>query len=693
MAPPQIASSAGHAPYAVLEHNPSLMTVKDERSRYVYANKRAREVLKLRFDASKPPTDADIFDTLSARRAVSHDRKALRTGASVEYHAELCLVDGSAFPAHVVKSVIAGPEGTPLVVTAIYNQSELSSARQAALDAERRFETLVESAPYGILLLQQERVVYSNSEAANLLCFAAADDLLGREYASLLAESTRQSDEACPCSHGAQGDYLECAFKRQDGTTLDAEVFKRLVPYGGETAILVHIRDISERKQHNERLETIARRDALTGLPNRHHIQEAAQAMVVDAQRAGQPAALVFIDLDHFKRINDTHGHASGDALIRLVATRLSGVLRRADAIGRLGGDEFVVLLDNTNRAVCERIVQRILDVLRAPFVIDGVEMFSGASLGVAMFPEAGTTVAELLQAADTAMYRAKGDGRFTYRFFEPSMNAQAQLNLWLDTNLRHGLAQGQFKLYYQPKVDARTGEAVGLEALVRWMHPERGLVSPADFIPFAEESGLIVSLGDWVIEEACLQISKWRKLGLDIPVAVNLSAKQLGRHAVVSVIKRALDEHQVPAELLELELTESAFIEDEQTAHALLAEFKALGCKLYLDDFGTGYSSLSQLSRLSLDAFKIDRSFVSSMTIDPQSAALVESMAHIARALKLNMVAEGVETQEQLDQLRRMGVVVVQGYLFAKPMPADQVPTFLELDAKRLSTDWMQVL
>ncbi len=667
--------------FAVLEHNPSLMTVKDSQSCYVYANRQAREHLKLNFGNGLSVTDSDIFDELTAARAVRNDRKALDTSGSVEYTGELCLVDGTRFPAHVVKSVITGPGGLPYVVTAIYNQSELKLARQAAQDAERRFELLVESAPYGVMRLHRGVVTYANEQAARLMGFDSAQALAGVSYFDLLSDQSRSVEEALggsaeqvPLIEG----FHEREFLRRDGTILETEVFKKVIPHEGEFATLVHFSDIAERKQTHLRLEAIARRDALTGLPNRHHIQEAASIMLQQSSALSQPAALVFIDLDHFKRINDTHGHSSGDALIQLVAERLAKVLRRADAIGRLGGDEFVVLLEDTSRAVCERVVHRILDALRTPFVVDGVEMFSGASLGVAMYPEAGGTVEELLQAADTAMYRAKGDGRFTYRFFEPEMNASAQRNLWLDTNLRRGLAQQQFQLYYQPKVRTETSETVGFEALVRWIHPERGLITPNDFIPFAEESGLIVAIGDWVVEAACAQLAQWAAQGIELPIAINLSAKQLRRSGVVTVIDEAIRRHGIAANLLELELTESAFIEDEQTAHQLLSELKALGCKLYLDDFGTGYSSLSQLSRLSLDAFKIDRSFVSRMTSDERAAALVESMAHIARALKFEMVAEGVETQEQLAQLRAIGCDVIQGYLFARPMPAEQVPTFL---------------
>lgn len=658
-----------------------MMTVKDGQSRYVYANKQARRHLKVEPGRNRQLCDADVFAPASAQRAVAHDQQALSNRSSVDYHADLELVDGTKFFAHVVKSVLTGTDGKPYVVTAIYNLSELASAKQSALDAERRFETLVESAPYGILLHRSDRVIYANSEAAKLLGFKTAEDLIGQCYRDMMTpESQRAYDEANQQRADGHGpaDFLECNFRRQDGMTLQAEVFKRRVPYEGATAVLVHLRDISERKSQERRLQQIATRDALTGLPNRHFIQDEAQRVLDRAREHEESAAFIFIDLDHFKRINDSHGHTAGDELIRQVAHRLTTALRRADSIGRLGGDEFVVVLENTDRTTCERVAERLLERLRAPFLLDGAEVYSGASLGVAMYPQAGQTVDELLKAADTAMYHAKADGRFTYKFFEARMHEQALRNMWLDTGLRQALEQGQFELHYQPKVSTQTGRTVGLEALVRWRHPQRGLISPGEFIPFAEESGLIGTLGEWVIREACGQIATWTSQGLPIPVAVNLSARQLARGSIVDTIRDAIREAGIDPRLMEIELTESALVQDEALALQVLTALQALGCPLYLDDFGTGYSSLSQLSKFSMDAFKVDRSFVARMCVDSKAAALVESMVHISRALKMKIVAEGVETPQQLEMLKALGCETVQGYLFARPMPASEIPSYL---------------
>jgi diguanylate cyclase (GGDEF)-like protein/PAS domain S-box-containing protein len=666
---------------AALENNPAILTVKDAQGKYVFANKEARRLGGVYVEDVAHLDDWQLVQPDCAAIAETHDKQVLQTRGSIEYIADIALLDGTRFKAKVVKSHIMGSDNLPYVLSSISNLTELALAKQSAQEAERRFELLVESSPYGILLHRRGHILYANSECARLLKFAHQSELVGRSYRDLLVPEYREVfDEvmASVTANNAYFDFLEREFLCQDGCTLTAEVSGRRVPYEGGVATLISLHDISERKHHEQRLQQLANRDALTGLPNRHHIQAEAQRMLERSAQLKEPAALVFIDLDHFKRVNDTHGHVAGDALIRQVAARLTAGLRHADALGRLGGDEFVILLDNTDREACERIVARLLEQLRAPFIIDGIEVYSGASLGVAMFPEAGRTVSELLKAADTAMYHAKADGRFTYKFFAPAMHEQAKHNLWLDTNLRQALLLDQFELFYQPKVDVARGHVVGLEALIRWQHPQRGLISPVEFIPFAEETGLIVPLGRWVIEAACMQIAEWAAKGLRVPVAVNLSARQLKNQDILGTIDRAILRAGIDPSLLEFELTESALIQEDGVALEILTALQARGSVLYLDDFGTGYSSLSQLTKFSLDALKVDKSFVSAMTSDPKAAALVASVVHIAQALNMHLVAEGVETTDQLGMLRDLGCNTVQGYLFAAPLPASCIEDFL---------------
>jgi cyclic di-GMP phosphodiesterase Gmr len=439
-------------------------------------------------------------------------------------------------------------------------------------------------------------------------------------------------------------------------------------------AVLSSFEDITELRNVQNQFSTLANRDALTGLPNRFKMMDLGTTAVSTAQRQGRALGLLFIDLDHFKDINDTYGHFAGDAFLRAVTQRLKGALRDTDTIARLGGDEFIVLLEACNsRANAEEVANRLLHELQQPFVVEDTPVYAGASIGIALYPEAGGSFDELLKAADTAMYSAKSSGRMTYRFFEEQMREAAAKRLWMDNNMREALQGGQFVLYYQPKARIDTGEITGAEALIRWMHPARGLIPPGDFIAFAEESGFIVPLGAWVLQEACRQIRAWLDVGLHIPVAVNLSARQLKNDGLIDVIRDAIAQAGIEPTLLEVELTESALIEDEEKALRVLQSIRALGLRVYLDDFGTGHSSLSRLAKFPIDVLKVDRSFVSRLDSDVKSLALTKSIVLIGKTLGMKLMAEGVETPAQLARLTDMGCDFIQGYLISKPAPAAQ--------------------
>jgi cyclic di-GMP phosphodiesterase Gmr len=360
-------------------------------------------------------------------------------------------------------------------------------------------------------------------------------------------------------------------------------------------------------------------------------------------------------------------------------------MLRDSDWVARPGGDEFLVVLADANEDHARVVVERILAALSQPFTVGPTEFYTGASMGIALFtPKASDeTVEELLKAADIAMSCAKADGRTAYRFFEPAMLEAAHERLWLENNFRRGLDEGQFVLYYQPKACTLTGLLTGVEALVRWQHPERGLIFPAEFIPFAEESGLIVSLGKWVLRQACLQAKDWHSRGFDIPVAVNLAARQLRDVSLVADIHEALEATDLPAHLLELELTEYALITNEAQALEALNDIRALGVRLYIDDFGTGYSSLSQIANFPLDALKIDLSFTARITTENKINALVRAILLLAKSLNMRVVAEGVETPEQLRELQALGCEQMQGYLISKPVLPSDLETNFSLDAE----------
>ena len=431
--------------------------------------------------------------------------------------------------------------------------------------------------------------------------------------------------------------------------------------------------DITERKQAEQRVHHVAQHDALTGLPNRSLLQDRLGQAVAYANRSAMPVWVMLIDLDRFKFVNDSMGHKAGDVLLVTVAARLRTALRDADTVARLSGDEFVVILnEHADEPLCPAVVQRIMDAVAQPVMLGNKEFFVTCSVGVAVFPTEGTLSENLIEHADIAMYRAKKLGRNNFQFFTPSMNDEAMERVRIEGALRNALERDEFVLHYQPQVDMKTGQIVGMEALIRWNHPELGMVPPGRFVGVAEETGLIVPIGAWVMRTACAQNKAWQLAGYPrLRVAVNLSARQFGAADLMASLEATLAETGLDAACLEIELTESLFMSDVTPAVELLHRMKALGINLSIDDFGTGYSSFSYLSRFPIDVLKIDRSFVADITHDANDAAIVSSIIALAHNLKLAVIAEGVETLAQLDYLRSHGCDEMQGYYFSKPLPA----------------------
>ncbi len=445
------------------------------------------------------------------------------------------------------------------------------------------------------------------------------------------------------------------------------------------------------RKSKRE-IHHLAFYDALTNLPNRRLFGDRLQQAVELARRNHHLMGLLFIDIDNFKRINDSFGHSIGDKLLRTVAGQLLACLRRSDSVGRdldeervsvarLGGDEFTVLLTHLEKAeAAARIAKRVIEAVSVPFLLGDEEVVVTPSIGISVFPYDGDSVEELVKNADTAMFHAKENGKNNYQFYTNSMSATAFERLSMENALRRGLGNDEFEVYYQPKVDLVSNRAIGLEALVRWHHPDMGLVSPTDFIPLAEETGLIVPLGEWVLRSVCTQMRKWHDNGVVEPmrVAVNLSACQFRQTMLSQQVKRVLTETGVAPDWLELELTESVIMDDIQTSSTVLRELKNMGVRISMDDFGTGYSSLSLLKRLPLDTLKIDQSFVRDITTDADDAAIVDAVISLAHSLRLRVIAEGVETDEQLEFLRNRGCDEVQGFLYSRPLPVAGIEAWL---------------
>ncbi|MGE5547028.1 MAG: EAL domain-containing protein [Solirubrobacterales bacterium] len=439
--------------------------------------------------------------------------------------------------------------------------------------------------------------------------------------------------------------------------------------------------DISERKKTEERIRNLAYFDVLTGLPNRRLFTDRLQVAIANAHRHASRLAIMFLDLDLFKRINDTLGHGVGDRVLVETSKRLANVLREGDTVARLGGDEFVILLPELEHIEdAGKLAERVIDQVKQPFMVDDHELYVTTSVGIAVYPDDGTTHETLIKNADTAMYRAKDLGRNSYQLYTPAMNARSFERLAMESALRHALLRNEFRLAFQVKVDLATGRMSGVEALVRWHHPEMGLVSPADFIPLAENMGLISQIGAWVLKAACRQCKSWHELGLPpVRIAVNVSALQFREDDVPAMVRDALAETGLAPQYLELELTESVLMQRVEEVSMVLRELRGMGVHISIDDFGTGYSSLSYLKRMPIDALKIDRSFVHDIGKDgeplaSEGAEIVSTIINLAHNLKLRAIAEGVETVEQAEFLRSKGCDEIQGFLISRPVSGEDL-------------------
>ena len=456
-------------------------------------------------------------------------------------------------------------------------------------------------------------------------------------------------------------------------------LYRQVVPVADGVVALV--RDISERKRLENKIQYQATHDGLTGLPNRHLLRQHLQSSIASAINSEHPVWVVFVDLDRFKNINDSLGHKVGDLFLKSIADRLQKEMRKTDIVARLGGDEFVVILPGgVNDKLTTATVQRIMETVSTPVLIEGRELSLSCSIGVAVYPNDGVTPEVLIERADIAMYRAKETGRDNFQFFTSAMNEHLLERLRFESDLRSAIVSNEFLLHYQPQVDLRSGKVVGMEALIRWRHPELGMVAPNRFIGVAEETGLIGPIGDWVIRTACAQNMEWQRAGYGpLRVAVNLSAHQFRQPDLVKSIAAVLQENNMEAHHLEIELTETLVMHDVENAIGVLRDLKALGVKLSIDDFGTGYSSLSYLRRFPIDVLKIDQSFVRDIALDSDDAVIVTSIISLAHSLRLDVIAEGVETVEQLAYLRRHGCDEMQGYYFSKPVAAVEFGQLLQ--------------
>jgi diguanylate cyclase (GGDEF)-like protein/PAS domain S-box-containing protein len=568
-----------------------------------------------------------------------------------------------------------------LMISTVHDVTDRKLAEDALRESERRYQVMAEASPVGIFRCDRNsRCRYVNRrwrEITGLTAVQAADD------GWLSAVHPDDSDVVLRNWQLAvmEGQVFrtECRFQRPRGLTawvmVQAEpVFDARQQLSG---YIGSVTDISDRKRDEERIRRVAYYDQLTRLPNRAFFLEQLERTLASAKRNVRRAALLFCDLDNFKDVNDTLGHDKGDLLLQGIAERLSACIRKGDTLSRLGGDEFVLLLpavDSSRDAVM--VARKIKEQLARPFDLDGNEVYTSPSIGIAFYPDDGDSVNSLLKHADMAMYAAKAKGRNRYQFFSEDMHRRVVDRMQLEAGLRQALDRQEFKLVYQPQYELESGRLVAVEALLRWEHPERGTILPARFIPLAEDTGMIHSIGEWVLREACAQAKEWLDAGYpDLRMAVNLSGRQFAESGLVEMVRRILTETGLAPQNLELEITESVLMQDTDEAIAIIEALRADGVQLAIDDFGTGYSSLVYLKQLPVSRLKIAQEFVHGVHHDARDAAIAESVIALGRSLGLDIVAEGVETSQQAATLEKLRCPLVQGFHFDQPLDRHEIP------------------
>jgi diguanylate cyclase (GGDEF)-like protein/PAS domain S-box-containing protein len=539
--------------------------------------------------------------------------------------------------------------------------------RQTTQESVARLRELADAAAEGIVVAKDGEVINVNQRVCEL-SGRSREDVLGKHIFGYLLGAAHRP--------GASADRLETVMLNAAGESIPVEVLSKIYRSDLRANEVYAIRDLRERHRAEETIRRLAHHDPLTGLPNRAALRQRLDNVVHESQGVDAPFAVLCLDLDRFKEVNDLNGHGAGDQVLCLAAERMTRALKTGEFVGRVGGDEFVILQsDGPQPEAAAALASRLIEAFEQPFEVEGTITEVGASIGIALHPHDGTSAEQLLRNADMALYRAKNHGRGGACFFEPEMDMAVRVRRRMAQDLRVALAKREFTLHYQPQVKIPSGEILGFEALLRWLHPNQGLVGPAEFIPIAEESGLIIAIGEWVLETACREAASWPN---SYKIAVNVSPRQFQHHDLPSVVQGALLKTGLAPSRLELEITETALFEDLQGALDSLRRLRALGVSIAMDDFGTGYSSLSTLQAFPFDKIKIDRQFVEHLGERKQAAMIVRSVLGLGKSLEIPVLAEGVETQMQLDFLDHEGCEEVQGYYFARPVSATRVREFL---------------
>jgi diguanylate cyclase (GGDEF)-like protein/PAS domain S-box-containing protein len=673
-----------HFTRALLDAIPSPVYFKDRDGRYRVYNRAWDELFAAGRDW-RGKSVHELFDEPLAALHHERDRVLLERPASTTYEARMPTADGGLRQLLYNKVSFVDQNGEVAgligVVTDVTRYKETERALEAS---EARFRVLTESSLDLISVMDGEGTILYQSPALRALLGYEPSETVGTKLLDMVHADDRESARGAMrrvIDARRSTEPAEFRLRHRNGLWRTFESLgTNCLDNPHIHGVVLNSRDVTDRKVIQQRIQHLAYHDNLTGLPNRSLLQDRLARSIARAERAGRKVAVLFIDLDNFKNINDTLGHDVGDELLRQVARRLSECVRLEDTIARQGGDEFIVLLDSLDDGRGASVVaQKLLNALRQPISLGGTEQHVSGSVGIALYPDDGRDPQTLMKNADTAMFHGKSLGKNTYQYFTAQMNVAVERRMTLESALRRAVMQKDFVLHYQPQVDLESGEIIAVEALVRWKS-DGGLVNPGDFIPLAEETGLINDLGAWVLREGCRQAKEWEERGLvRRRIAINLSARQFSDSGFLDMVTGALADTGLDPECLELEITESQVMRETSGMISLLGELSGMGMQIAIDDFGTGYSSLSYLKRLPIHKLKIDQSFVRDITVDPNDTAIVMAIINMARSLDLGTIAEGVESAGQLALLRSKGCLVGQGYYFSPPLDAARLYPLLK--------------